>query len=97
MFVEVEHKATGIFWRRYVEIDKCCDTLRNMETLHAFIALLTIIKEAEITQDQGVHDYVFDVVIEYKDKLMEHPILSFVTEWMFEYLSDRWKNVGYFD
>lgn len=97
MFVEVEHKVKGVFWRRYVEIDKCCETLRNLETLPAFISLLTIIKEAEIIQDQDVHDYVFDVVIEYKDKLIEHPILNFVTEWMFEYLSDRWKNAGYFD
>ena len=71
--------------------------MRNLETLPAFIALLTIIKEAEITQDQEVHDYAFDEAIEYKDKLMEHPILSFVTEWMFEYLSGRWKNAAYFD
>lgn len=96
-FVEAEFKTKGIFWRRHVEIDKCCETLRNLEPLDAFIALLTIIKEAESIQDQDAHYYAFDEMIQYKKKLKGYAELKFTLKPLFEYFATKWKLSGYFD
>lgn len=97
IFVETEHKTTGVFWRRNIEIEKCCKTLSHLDELTSFIALLTIIKEAEVNQDQEVHFYVFEHIFTYKVTLKKYPELKVTRKWLFEYLKSRWADTGYYD
>lgn len=97
IFIEADYKITGLFWRRCTELEECCETLKKLDGLDAFISHLAMIKEAEISQDQDIHYYLFDSIFEYKKKLKNYQMLKLTIKPLIEYLKDRWKSAGYFD
>ena len=96
-FIEAEKKAKGVFWRRNVDLENCFYTLSKIDTVPAFIALLTLVKEAELTQDQATHQSAFNEAISYEVKLSALPELEFIYEELFDYLEQRLNHAGYFD
>jgi uncharacterized protein (DUF433 family) len=97
IFVEPTHKTKGLFWRRYVELQPCIETLYKMEELQAFIALLTMVKEAEVKQDQETHYEALKAAISFEDVLAVFPELDFTDEEIIDYLEKRFKTAGYYD
>lgn len=96
IFIEAKHKIKGVFWRRQVELELCLNTLSNLDTLDAFIALLAMLKEAEIKQDQETHEIVFEEVFKYEEKLQRYPALENTCIGLFQYLDMRYKRANYF-
>lgn len=97
IFIEAEYKTKGVFWRRDVDLESCFATLNKLDTIPAFIALLTLVKEAELTQDQATHQSAFVEAISYEDKLSALPELEFIYEYLFDYLDQRLNYAGYFN
>lgn len=52
IFVLPEDKFTKIFWRRLTEPKHVCEILLRFRDLNALVALLTMLREAEITQNR---------------------------------------------
>lgn len=97
IYVEPKHKTKGLFWRRYVELQPCIETLYKMEELQAFIALLTMVKEAEVNQDQATHYEALKAAISFEDGLAIFPELDFTDEEIIDYLEWRFKTAGYYE
>lgn len=53
-------KSTTTFWRKQTDIPKLCQQLINFGNLDAATAILALIKEAEATQNQYMHLYLFE-------------------------------------
>lgn len=55
IFIAAPHEASEVFWRRPVDPQHVCEILLRQGGLDALITALTMVKEAEITQDQYQH------------------------------------------
>lgn len=62
IFVAPENEATPIFWRRSVDTEHACEILLRFGDLDAFVALLTMLKEAEVTQDRYQYGVVMNAI-----------------------------------
>lgn len=95
IFVEPEYKITGLFWRRYTESQSCIETLKKLEALPAFIALLTLVKEAETTQDQWTHYSALIAAIDMTQNLTFIPEIDLISADIEDYLTSRVRTAGY--
>jgi hypothetical protein len=95
IFVEPDYKIKGIFWRRILPFEECIDTLKKLEILPAFIALLTMVKEAEISQDQYTHYSALRAAIYLTEYLTDIPEIELASLDLEEYLMSRIQSAGY--
>jgi len=56
MFIASKKEASGLFWRRPVDIKQVGDILCAKRDLDALVAALILVKEAEVTQNQIQHE-----------------------------------------
>lgn len=99
IFVATKEEATGLFWRRPVEVDHACEILRRFRDVDAFITLLTIMREAETIQDQDQYFVVSHAVKEHLTELCEtHDIIaSTLGADLLRYLGNTWARPGWID
>jgi hypothetical protein len=91
LFILPAYKASDVFWRKPIEYENLADSLRSLGTLESFVALLTLIREAEVTQNHldfecWINDASQFTAIEYFDELGN---LSVIYE-LCDYLVKRW-------
>lgn len=84
-----------IFWRRPIDEKKLFQHLLKIQDLDAGTAILTIIKEAETTQNQNLHRKGIECWNEYAKFLEHHPIIGYVAELIAERLTNRFGHVKY--
>lgn len=95
LFVEPDYKIKGIFWRRILDTESCIEEIKKFETLSAFIALLTLVKEAETTQDQWTHYQAIKAAIDLTENLTFIPEIELISVDIEEYLISRGRSAGY--
>lgn len=83
------------FWRRPIDENKLFQHLLKIHDLNAGIAILAIIKEAEITQNQRLHRKGIECWNEYSIFLNQHPIVGYVSKLIAEMLKKRFGNIEY--
>lgn len=96
IFVEPHATRASMFWRRQLDIDEVCEYLRRFGSVEALVAALTVIKEAEVVQDQYQHWRGVQLARQYLERFAEHPILgSTLNRELRKHLESRWVNPGY--
>jgi hypothetical protein len=96
IFVASPSEANGIFWRRPVEIDHVCEILLRLRDQDALVAMLAMVKEAEVVQDQ----LFFSAVVSSAEDLLAILQSSGTTrsdlfDRLSRYLKPRWSNPGF--
>lgn len=93
IFVASENEATPIFWRRCVEPKDACEILHRFRDVDALVALLAMVKEAEVVQLQVQYNIAMDAVLH---ELRSFPVLRLnsanLGAELLHYLRSRWKN-----
>lgn len=98
VFIAPPEQATGIFWRRDFDVEHACEILLRYAQVDGFVALLALVKEAEITQDQWQHEYCVFSAASQIVRLTSHPIVGEIfSQKLGKYLAARWNSPGYFD
>lgn len=98
IFVASKAEASGRFWRRPVDPDDAAGHLLRFEDLDALVALLAMVREAEIIQRQEQHWAAISAARLFlawfcaSGKIMPAPTGNDLNE----YLSARWESPGYF-
>lgn len=96
IFVEPNSKRASIFWRRQLDIDEVCEYLRRFGSVEALVAALTVIKEAEVIQDQYQHWRGVQLARQYLERFAGHPVLgNTLNRELRNHLELRWADPGY--
>ncbi|MEK0750778.1 hypothetical protein OSH65_25515, partial [Mycobacterium ulcerans] len=69
MFIYSETQPTGLFWRRDTDYEDACDLLLRFGCLDGLNAVLALLKEAEVIQDQYQHQVCAQKAGEYIARL----------------------------
>lgn len=97
IFVYGQTQPSGVFWRRSTDCNDACDHLLRFRNLDGLAAVLALIKEAELIQDQYQHQYCAQKAGEYLARLGFLGLLpEMLTRDLTEYLSQRIAAAGYF-
>lgn len=100
MFIATKNGACGIFWRRPIEIDHACEILLRYRGIHGLIAILAIVKEAEIIQNQYQHQVGIRAAMEYLRSVAvkaSQPMADDIYAYLTKYIKFQWKSAGYFN
>ncbi len=96
IFIEPHATRASMFWRRQLDIDEVCEYLRRFGSVEALVAALTVIKEAEVVQDQYQHWRGVQLARQYLERFAEHPILGgTLNRELRNHLESRWASPGY--
>ncbi len=94
IFVEPESKPKSIFWRRSVNPKHACEMLLRFRNVDALIALLNMVKEAEVVQDRTQYGLAVNTVLqELWLSVDRHFNYTHVDIELTRFLQTRWKNV----
>ena len=94
IFVEPESKTKSIFWRRSVKPKLACEMLLRFRNVDALIALLTMVKEAEIMQDRTQYGVAVNAWLEGLWLAVDrHFNYTYVDIELTRFLQSRWKQV----
>jgi hypothetical protein len=94
IFVEPGSKATSIFWRRSVDPKRACEVLLRFRDVDALIALLAMVKEAEVVQDRAQYGVAVKAVLqELWLSVDRHFNYTHVDIELTRFLQARWKQV----
>lgn len=107
MFVASEREATGLFWRRPVNLDDVCDKLRAQKNLDALVTAFILMKEAEVIQYQMQHEIACVVarqlleMFEFRSRQLKKiqlpPEFILPLGELLAWVSDAVAEAGYFD
>lgn len=64
IFVASGNEATVVFWRRSVEPKHACEILLRFRDTDALVALLAMVREAEVVQDRNMRSVAMNAVME---------------------------------
>lgn len=97
MFIYSETQSTGLFWRRDTDYEDACDLLLRFGSLDGLNAVLALVKEAEVIQDQYQHQDCVQKAGEYLARLAYQGLLpeTLIDEFS-HYLAQRVAVAGYF-
>lgn len=97
IFIAAPHEASEVFWRWPVDPKHVCEILLRQGGLDALITALTMIKEAEITQDQYQHSEGNETVQLCLTRMKHDQILNAeLLGDLRRYLEWNWKRAKYF-
>lgn len=97
MFIYSETQPTGLFWRRGTDYEDVCDLLLRFGSLDGLNAVLALVKEAEVIQDQYQHQECVETAGEYLARLAYQGLLSgTIVDELSNYLRQRITSAGYF-
>ncbi len=97
IFIAGPYDASEIFWRRPVDYEHVYTLLLRQRDLDALVTILAMVKEAEITQDQGLHWLGVETARQCIDCLRHDGILdtNLLGE-LSKYLGSHWEKARYF-
>jgi len=97
IFISVSAQPSGLFWRRDIDYDDACDLLLRLGSLDGLTAVLALVKEAEVIQDQYQHQDCAQKAGEYVARLGGRGLLpeKLIGE-LSIYLAQRVSAAGYF-
>lgn len=97
MFIYSEAQPTGLFWRRDTDYEDACDLLLRFVSLDGLNAVLALVKEAEVIQDQYQHQDCVRKAGEYLARLAYQELLpEKLNDELSNYLAQRVTSAGYF-
>lgn len=97
MFIYSQAQPSGLFWRRDTDYEDACDLLLRFGTLDGLNAVLALVKEAEIIQDQYQHQDCIQKAGEYVARLGYQGLLpETLIDELSNYLAQRVAAAGYF-
>lgn len=97
MFIYSQAQPSGLFWRRDIDYVDACDHLLRFGSLDGLNAVLALVKEAEVIQDQYQHHDCVKKAGEYLARLGFRGLLpeALIGE-LSNYLAQRVAAAGYF-
>lgn len=97
IFISGQAEPSGVFWRRYTDYEDACDLLLRFGSLDGLNAVLALVKEAEVIQDQYQHQDCVQKAGEYLARLAYQGLLpaTLIDEFS-QYLAQRVAAAGYF-
>jgi len=97
IFIYGSAQPSGLFWRRDTDYDDACDHLLRFGSLDGLTAVLALVKEAEVIQDQYQHQDCAQKAGEYIARLECRGLLpeALIGE-LSNYLAQRVAAAGYF-
>lgn len=97
IFIYRPEQPSGLFWRRNTDYVDACDHLLRFGNLDGLTAVLALIKEAEVIQDQSQHQECVQKAREYLARLECRGLLpeKLIRE-LSNYLAQRVTSAGYF-
>jgi hypothetical protein len=97
MFIYSKAQPAGVFWRRYFDCEDACDLLLRFGSLDGLNAVLALLKEAEVIQDQYQHQQCIQKAGEYVVRLGYQGLVpkTLIGE-LSNYLAQRVAVAGYF-
>lgn len=94
IFVEPASKPSSLFWRRSVNPKQVCEILLRFRDVDALIALLTMVKEAEVVQDRTQYGVAVKALLqELWLSVDRHFNYTHVDIELTRFLQARWKQV----
>lgn len=102
IFIAPSYEATGIFWKRPAEFEKVYEVLlrlaelRHVNLLEILVAVMAMVKEAEVTQNQDQHEDGCDVAYRCLEllRLEKLPGRGLMDD-IEGYLFPQWEKAGY--
>ncbi len=92
IFIASENEATPIFWRRCVEPKDACEILHRFRDVDALVALLAMVKEAEVVQVRVQYNAAVNAVLHELRSLNVLRLNSTnLDAELLRYLQSRWK------
>lgn len=97
IFIYEQAQPSGAFWRRNTDYDDACDHLLRFVNLDGLTAVLALVKEAEVIQDQYRHQDCAQKAGEYIARLAYRGLLpETLIGKLSNYLAQRVAAAGYF-
>ena len=97
IFIYGSAQPSGLFWRRDTDYDDACDLLLRFGSLDGLTAVLALVKEAEVIQDQYQHQNCVQKAGEYLARLAYQGLLpEKLIDELSNYLVQRVASAGYF-
>lgn len=97
MFIYSQAQPSGLFWRRDTDYVDTCDHLLRFGNLDGLTAVLALVKEAEVIQDQYQHQDCAQKAGEYLARLEYQGLLpGMLIGELSNYLAQRVAAAGYF-
>lgn len=97
IFIYEQAQPSGVFWRRDTDYDDACDHLLRFGNLDGLTAVLALVKEAEVIQDQCQHQLCAQKAGEYIARLEYRGLLpETLMGKLSNYLAQRVAAAGYF-
>jgi len=97
IFIYTQAEPSGLFWRRDTDYEDACDLLLRFGGLDGLNAVLALVKEAEVIQDQYQHQDCVQKAGEYLARLAYQVLLpDTLIDKLSNYLVQRVASAGYF-
>ncbi|UCV09417.1 hypothetical protein [Dechloromonas denitrificans] len=97
IFIYTQAEPSGLFWRRDTDYDDACDHLLRFGNLDGLTAVLALVKEAAVIQDQYQHQHCVQIGRGYIARLAHLGMLpQMLTGELLNYLDRRVTAAGYF-
>lgn len=95
LFIAEKPPYKRMFWRRPGDVEEMYIELVRAGTLDSFTAVLALIKESEITQNQEMHQFGLEAWARCSDQLRTNPVLSTLVDEMNKIIADRYSRISY--
>lgn len=95
LVVMEEPDVARMFWRRPIGHEDLYDQLLSIGDLDAITAILALIKEAEVTQNQHQHQFGLGRWAYCNLILQKHPVLSLLLSDINKVIEDRFTRISY--
>lgn len=96
MFIHPDATESSVFWQRKLATEDSCAVLIKFGGIDGFIAMLAMIKEAEIIQDERSHRLVMQKSIDYHARLKHGFLYELFGTGIVGYLEKRRVAIKYF-
>lgn len=97
MFIALQKGFDGLFWRQPIAIEKTLFYLKSRGGLDSLVAMLALVREAEIIQDREMHKIAVISCNGFLDQLFSDNELVVISgQGVAEYIKESWYGFKYF-